>query len=105
MLMNLFQKNQLKIHKFFENLVILVPLFLITGPFLSDLSISLLSIYYFFIRKKNHDNERIIKIFFVIIFFFYILILISSILAEDKILSIKNSLFYLRFILFSICFA
>lgn len=104
MLMNLFLKNQLKIHKFFENLVILVPLFLITGPFLSDLSISLLSIYYFFIRKKNHDNERIIKIFFVIIFFFYILILISSVLAEDKILSIKNSLFYLRFILFSICF-
>ena len=41
MLMNLFLKNQLKIHKFFENLVILVPLFLITGPFLSDLSISL----------------------------------------------------------------
>ena len=69
MLMNLFQKNQLKIHKFFENLVILVPLFLITGPFLSDLSISLLSIYCFFIHKKNHDDERIIKIF---LFYFHL---------------------------------
>ena len=75
MLMKLFLKNQLKIHKFFEYLVILIPIFLISGPFLSDLSISLLSIYCLFIHKKNHDDEKIIKIFFVYFVSFYILIL------------------------------
>lgn len=102
--MNLFQKNESKIHKFFEYLVILIPILLITGPFLSDLSISLLSIYCLFIHKRYFRNEKIIKYFIVYFFIFYILLIISSALAEDKILSFKNSIFYLRFILFSICF-
>ena len=102
--MNLLPKSQLKIYKFFEYLVILIPILLITGPFLSDLSITLLSIYCLIIHKKYYAGEKIIKLFFVYFFVFYILILISSVLAEDKILSFKNSLFYLRFVLFSICF-
>ena len=102
--MNLLLKNQLKIYKFFEYLVILIPILLITGPFLSDLSITILSIYCLIIHKKYYAGEKIIKLFFVYFFVFYILILISSALAEDKILSFKNSLFYLRFVLFSICF-
>ena len=102
--MNLFLKNQLKIHKFFEYLVILIPVFLISGPFLSDLSISLLSIYCLFICKKYYQYEKIIIFFFFYLVTFYIFILISSFLAEEKFLSLKNSLFYLRFVLFSICF-
>ena len=56
--MNLFLKNQLKIHKFFEYLVILIPLFLITGPFLSDLSI-LFYQFTVFIHKKYYDKKKL----------------------------------------------
>ena len=102
--MKLYLNHQLKINKFFEYLVILIPIFLISGPFLSDLSISLLSIYCLFIHKTYYQHEKIIKIFFFYLITFYILILISSFLAEDKFLSLKNSLFYFRFVLFSVCF-
>ena len=102
--MKLYLNHQLKINKFFEYLVILIPIFLISGPFLSDLSISLLSIYCLFIHKTYYQHEKIIKFFFFYLVTFYILILISSFLAEDKLLSLKNSLFYFRFVLFSVCF-
>ena len=78
---------------------ILIPIFLVTGPFLSDLGVSILAISSIFLlrKKKNFFN------FFTIIFIvFYILILISSLFSEHKILALTNSLFYFRFCLFSL---
>ena len=83
----------------FSYFLILLPIFLISGPFLSDLAISTLAILSLFILKeKKYFNNY----FFIIFMIFWALILLSSIFSEDKTLSFKNSIFYFRFCLFSL---
>jgi hypothetical protein len=48
------------------------------------------------------DKKFFYNYFFIIFIIFWCLILVSSFLAEDKILSLKNSIFYFRFLLFSL---
>lgn len=84
-------------------LIILIPIALITGPFLPDLMISIsgiITIYYLIKRKFNSFlfNHYIIK--FLLIFYLYILIL--SLFSSNIILSLESSLFYFRFIFFSL---
>ena len=67
---NKLDKNQMMISMLFA----LMPLLLITGSFLSDLGLSIISIYFFFIIKKLEiKNNKLIKFFFI----FYFLILIN----------------------------
>ena len=85
--------------KVLSYLIILLPIFLISGPFLSDLSIVTLAITSFFcLRDKKFFNNYFF--FFFIIFWF--LLLISSILSDNKILAFKSSLFYFRFCFFAL---
>ena len=80
-------------------LIILLPIFLISGPLLSDLTVSIIAIFSLFIIR---DKKFFYNYFFIIFIIFWCLILISSFLAEDKILSFKNSIFYFRFLLYSL---
>ena len=84
---------------FLSYLLILLPIFLISGPFLSDVAVSVLAISSFFFLK---NKKFFLNYFFFFFIIFWILILISSSLAEDKILSFKSSIFYFRFLLFSL---
>lgn len=83
----------------------LLPIALVTGPFLPDLFISLISLYFLIILFKDKSflvqfcqNNKEIFIFII----FYLLILARSFLADDILLSLEGSLFYFRFIIFSI---
>lgn len=91
--------------KYFENylsyLIILLPISLITGPFLTDLSVSILAITSMFIIK---DKKYFFNFYFLFFMFFYFLIIISSIFSDNIYLSFESSLFYFRFGLFSIIF-
>jgi len=92
----IYPNNYLNIFSYF---LILLPIFLITGPFLSDLAVSTLAILSLFIlRDKKFFNNY----FFIIFMIFWALILLSSLFSEDKALSFKNSIFYFRFCLFSL---
>ena len=78
----------------------LLPIALLTGPFLSDLFLSIIALYFLIcsIYKKNwhyYDNS-IVKIFFI----FYIYILINSLTSVDPALSLEHSLFYFRYLFF-----
>ena len=80
---------------------ILLPFFLITGPFLSDLSIVLIGLIYLLIliKEKNYKkNYHSILIYFFCLFYFYIII--CSLLSSNILLSLESSLFYFRFIFF-----
>lgn len=101
--MNLSRLKNKKLDKIVEYFIILIPFCLITGPFLSDLLLSFVALYFFFFTK-NIQYPNIIKVFLKIFFLFFFIVLISSFLAEDKILSLTNSIFYFRFCLFSVCF-
>lgn len=79
-----------------------MPIYLVTGPAIPDSILSLTALIIFILIIKNSDyfyfNSFIFKIFILIIFSF----LISSFLSDDIIFSFESSLFYFRFIFFSI---
>ena len=80
----------------------LLPAALVTGPFFSDLIITILEIFFLFITLKNKEwiyyNNYYTKFFLL----FYIYLLISSIWAENTLYSLKSSIPYVRFLLFSL---
>jgi len=76
--------------------------FLIWGPFFPDLILSISVIFFLYYSFKNKKfyffNNKPLIIFFV---FCIYCILLSVFIAEDKMLSIKSSLFYFRIGVFS----
>ena len=97
----------MNVFKYLENFIIFsfisLPIFLITGPFLPDLFLSISSILFIILSLKynlwkNFYDITIVKIFFL----FCVLILLRSLFSENIILSLESSLFYLRFGLFSL---
>ena len=86
-----------------QYLFILIPLFLITGPFLPDLTLTIIGLLsIFIIYKKNYFKNISKNYFFVFFFIFCIIILLRSIFSENIFLSLESSLFYFRFGLFSL---
>lgn len=75
----------------------LLPFFLITGPFLSDLSISLISLLFliYCIKNKNFSHFNNIYFYFFLIFWGYLLI--NSLINNFNLDSIKISFFYFRY--------
>ena len=80
----------------------LIPFFLITGPFLSDLSISLISLLFLFfcLKKKNFLYFNNKYFYFFLIFWCYLML--STILNNFNIDSLKVSFFYFRYGVFVI---
>ena len=83
-------------------LIALLPLSLISGPFLSDLSIILVGIFFLiniFLRKEYYFLKNKFIIIFVI---FSLYLFINSLIKYYDIHSIRSSLGYLRFGIFSL---
>ena len=81
-------------------LTILLPVFLVTGPFLPDLAISICSIIFLINSYKNRLISYYKNIFFIVFFFFYIYLNLSSLLSPNIFFSLGTSLPYLRFGIF-----
>ena len=75
----------------------LIPFFLITGPFLSDLAVSLISILFiiYCFYKKNFSFFR--NNYFFIFFIFWLYLVLNSLINNFNIDSLGTSLVYLRF--------
>ena len=88
--------------KFPKILLILLPGCLITGPFLPDLSISIIALFFLIhcILKKNFKYFN--NFLFRILFIFYLWILICSVFSENVVFSLFTSVFYIRFLIFSV---
>ncbi len=85
-------------------LIILLPVFLITGPFLSDLAVSIVALLFIINSFQNNLSKYYNNIFVKFFFVFWILLILSSLLSDNIIISLKSSFFYFRFGLFSLCF-
>ena len=85
-------------------IIILMPLLLITGPFLSDLGVSLIVVIFLINSKKNKLIKYYNNLYFKFFFIFWVLLILSSLLSENILISLKNSFFYFRFGIFSLCF-
>ena len=88
--------------KFLSILFYLLPIFLITGPFLPDLSISIISIFFLFITIKKRDFFIYNNLFFKIFIIFYFYIVLVSLFSDNIKLSLATSVFYIRFGIFAL---
>ncbi len=83
-------------------LFLLIPIFLITGPFLSDLSLTLVSIFILIHLVNNKDYKYLNNryVYFFLIFYFYIIL--NSLFNNFNLDSIRISVTFIRFGLFTI---
>jgi len=79
----------------------LVPL-LVTGPFLPDLVVSLLSLWFLFYSLKNKMYSIYQNIYFYFFISFCLICILSSLLSDDIFFSLKSSLFYFRIGIFAL---
>ena len=90
-----FKNNKFNIFK----VIYLIPIFLITGPFLPDLTVSLSVIfflYYFFKYERSYFNNN----FFIFFSIIYLFLLLCTIFSTNFIFSLKSTLPYFRFFIF-----
>ena len=80
----------------------LVPFFLITGSLLTNISVSICSIIFLINSYRNKLYKFYQNPFFYFFFIFFAIMLISSIFSLEPLKYLKKSLYYLRFIIFSL---
>ena len=85
-------------------IILIFPFSLLTGPFLTDLSLSLFSFFFLIILIYYRKWKYVNNIYFKIAIIWYFYILLNSLFAENRLLSLESSLFYLRFIMFAFGF-
>ena len=101
--MNNIKNNELFFHKFPSYLLIFLPILLITGPFLSDLALTLIGVIFVINSIKNKIYFYYKNFFFKIFLLFYFFIIISSLVSEGYVLfSLQKSLTYIRFGIFAL---
>ena len=83
-------------------LLILLPAALVTGPFLSDLFVVIISIIFLLINKVKKQPDIFKNTFFKLFIFFWIYIVIRALFSDHLALSLKPSLTYIRFGIFVI---
>lgn len=85
-------------------IVISMPALLISGPFLSDLGLSFVALLFLINSVKNKLKKYYNNYFFKFFVLFCLILILSSLLSNNIFISLKNSLFYFRFGIFSLCF-
>ena len=95
-------KDNNYILKISSYLFLLIPIFLITGPFLSDLSLTLVSIFILIhiIINKDYKFFKNRYVLFFLIFYFYIVL--NSLFNNLNLDSLRISVTFIRFGLFTI---
>ena len=92
-----------KIFSFFQIILLLLPISLITGPAIPDITITFSGIFFLiFIHYKNIYKSIYKDNFFLISIFFWIYLILISFFAENKDLSFKESLIFIRLLLIPI---
>ena len=81
-------------------LIILLPLFLITGPFLSDLAVIITSLYFLFSVKKNEIKKYFKNFLFIYLAFFCLYLIINGFFINSNLDTIRISTTYIRHVIF-----
>ena len=83
-------------------LISLLPIFLVSGPFLSDLSVVLVSIFFLINVYLNKDYHFFKNKFFIFFLIFFSYLLLNSIIKFYDYNNLRISIGYIRFGLFSL---
>lgn len=83
-------------------LIVLLPITLVSGPFLSDLSVTIITLLFLYISYKKkiffYYQNKYSKIFGL----FFIILIITSFFSLDPIISLKKVIFFFRFWIFAL---
>ena len=94
--------SKINYNHFLKYILILIPLGLVTGPFVPDLFASIIGLFALFYVIKNskyfYFKNKYIQIFIL----FFIFMLIASFFSDNRYYSYSSSFFYFRFIFFII---
>ena len=85
-----------------SSLIYLLPLTLLTGPFIPDLIISVVGIVFIILTVIRKEWFYYKNIYSILFFLFYFYLVIRSLFSSDILLSLESSLFYFRFGIFSL---
>ena len=92
-----------KINQIFIILLILLPLFLITGPAIPDITITLSGIFFLIlVFLKEIKYKIMINNFVIISILFWISLIFISFFAVDKARSFQDSIIFIRFLIIPI---
>jgi len=80
----------------------LIPIVLLTGPFLPDLFVSFLVVCFVALAFKDKEWKYFKNKYFIYFITFYFYFIFSSLLSKDILFSFESSLFYFRFGIFSL---
>ena len=83
-------------------LVSLIPIFLLTGPFLPDFCLSVSALIFIYLSIKNRDYQYFQNYFFYLFFLFNLYLILNSFLSSNPLTSFETSLVYFRFGIFSL---
>ena len=84
-------------------LIVMLPIFMVSGSFLTDLAVSTCAILFLINTLKNKLFNYYKNKLFLILLFFNLICLLSSLLSSELFYSLKTSIFYFRFLIFSLC--
>jgi len=98
--------NEFKVYHRFSAiplfLICLYPAAQISGPFLTDLFLILIAVFFLFSNKNDKEFRLFETKYWKFFLIFYIYITSKSFFVDDLFLSLKSSLPYVRFIIFSL---
>ena len=97
-------KKNHRILNFIHAIVIFIPLSLITGPFIPDLSITLVCLMFIYLSFIENMRSYYLSKFSIFFIIFYLTINLTSLFSVDPFESLKISLVYFRYFLFSLAF-
>lgn len=78
----------------------LIPIALVTGPFLSDLIVSVIALFYLSKHYKFWEGKY--KIYIILFLTYNLYLILLSIFSIDPFTSLESSLFYFRYLFFSL---
>lgn len=83
-------------------LIVFLPISLVSGPFLSDLSVSIITIIFIYLSFKKKLYFYYKNIFSKIFGVFFLILLLTSFFSLDPIISFKKTIVYFRFWIFAL---
>ena len=83
-------------------LIVFLPISLVSGPFLSDLSVSIITIIFIYLSFKKKLYFYYKNIFSKIFGIFFLILLLTSFFSLDSIISFKKTIVYFRFWIFAL---
>lgn len=98
-------KRRIVANKIFGTILLFLPASLITGPFLSDLIVSASAIYFVYVFLADKKYHLLSNKFVYLFLIYYLYLLLSSFTSNNILLSLESSLFFIRFLFFSLCVA